>query len=98
MLHVSNLYHLIYAVAAWFVIQAYLGSSRVTRFRTIMRLLQITPLFFAIDLIVGFTLIDRLYGTHQSATWISRSAMIFPGMFVLSFWLTFRKKADKKLK
>ena len=98
MLHISNLYHLIYAIAAWFLIQAYVGGSQASRFRTVMRLLQITPLLFALDLVAGFILIDRSYGPHQSAVWISRSAIIFPVIFAISVWLIFKRRQEKKPK
>jgi hypothetical protein len=95
MLHLSNLYHLIYATAAWFLIQAYLGNSRATKFRMVMRLLQIMPLLFALDLVAGFILIDRWYGSNQSAVWISRSAIIFPMIFIVSAWRIFKGKQEK---
>ena len=90
MLHISNLYHLAAAVFAWLVIRFFTKDVSRTKFSTVVRLLQIIPLMFCIDLVAGFVIIDMVYGSHQSASWISRSAIVFPLLFVLAIWRMFR--------
>lgn len=96
MLHISNLYHLIFAAICWFIIRAFVKrSAAATKFATTMRLLQIVPILFCVDLVAGFTLIEKLYGPHASAGWMSKSALIFPTLFVLSLWQMARaRRAD----
>jgi hypothetical protein len=90
MLHISNLFHLATIVFAWLVIVFFTKDVSRTKFATVLRLLQIIPLMFCIDLVAGFVVIDTVYGSHQSASWISRSAMVFPLLFALAIWRMFR--------
>ena len=94
----SNLVHLGFVAVSWGLIAIYLKASGASRFRLALRLLQILPLLFAIDFAIGFTLIDQWYGPSASAGWISKSAFIYPIMFLLAIWqmLRSRKAANKQ--
>jgi hypothetical protein len=86
----SNLVHLGFIGVSWLIVAIYLKSSGATRFRLALRLLQILPVLFAVDFVIGFTLIDRWYGPEASAGWISKSAFIYPAMFLAAIWQMFR--------
>jgi len=88
--HISNLYHLIAFGIAWLVILLLTRDVSRTKLATVVRLLQIIPLLFCLDLVAGFIVIDMVYGPHQSAGWISRSAIIFPILFLVAVWRMYR--------
>ncbi len=96
LLHESNLIHIGYLLVAWCVIVLYVNRTTANRFRTTLRLLQIIPVMFAIDLILGFTLIDHLYDNQASASWMSKSIIIYPPMFIGAVWFMFRSRRQQK--
>jgi len=96
LLHVSNLIHVGYLLVAWCVIVAYVRRTTANRFRTTLRLLQIIPFMFALDLIIGITLIDSRYGNQASASWMSKSVIIYPPLFVAAVWFMFRARRRQK--
>jgi len=55
LLHVSNLIHFGYLLLVWSVVVVYVTRTAANRFRTTLRLLQIIPFLFALDLIVGIS-------------------------------------------
>ena len=95
-LHVSNLIHIGYLLIVACVIVLYVRRTDATRFRATLRLLQIIPVMFAVDMIIGFTVIESLYDSHASAGWIAKSAMIYPPMFVAAIWFMFRTRRQQK--
>ena len=96
LLHVSNLIHFGYLLLVWSVVVVYVTRTAANRFRTTLRLLQIIPFLFALDLIVGITLIDALYGNQASASWMSKSVMIYPAVFVAAVWFMMRSRRQQK--
>ncbi len=96
LLHVSNLLHFGYLLIVWSVIVIYVNRTAANRFRTTLRLLQIIPFLFALDLIVGVTLIDKLYGNQASASWLSKSVVIYPVVFVAAVWFMLRSRRQQK--
>ena len=93
---VSNLLHLGFVLVAWSLVLLYLKTSKATRFRLSLRLLQILPVLFAVDFALGFTLIDNWYGPEASAGWISKSAIIYPLLFLIAIWQMFRAHKNKQ--
>ena len=96
LLHISNLIHIGYLLAAWCVILLYLRRTAANRFRTTLRLLQIIPFMFALDLILGFTIIDSLYDHQASAGWMSKSAILYPCLFIAAVWFMLRARRQQK--
>lgn len=96
LLHVSNLIHFGYLLIVWSVIVIYVNRTAANRFRTTLRLLQIIPFLFALDLIIGITVIDTLYDNHASASWLSKSVMIYPAVFVAAIWFMLRARRQQK--
>ena len=92
----ANLVHISYLLLAWATIVLYLKRTQANRFRTTLRLLQIIPAMFALDLVLGFTLIDQFYGSHDSASWMSKSVSIYPALFVVAIWFMFRSRRLRK--
>lgn len=94
----SNLVHLGFVVVAWSAVALYLKASSANRFRMMLRLLQILPVLFAVDFAIGYTVIETWYGPHASAGWISKSAIIYPAMFLVAIWQLVRsRKTHKRL-
>lgn len=95
LLHPSNLVHLLLVAAIWLFLTNYLRKTSATRFRATLRILQILPVLFLIDIVVGFLVIDNLYGPNQSASWIAKTIWIYPGLFVLCMWRLLRARQSK---
>jgi len=98
LLHESNLIHVGYLLVVWCVIVMYVNRTNANRFRTTLRLLQIIPFMFALDLIIGITVIDRLYDNQASASWLSKSVMLYPPIFIAAVWFMFRARRQQKNK
>lgn len=96
LLHESNLIHVGYLLVVWCVIVFYINRTTANRFRTTLRLLQIMPIMFALDLIIGVTLIDQLYDSQASASWLSKSVMLYPPLFIAAVWFMFRTRRQHK--
>ena len=94
-MHISNLIHLGVVAALWLFLSAYLRRTSATRFRAALRILQILPIMFALDITVGFVVVDSIYGPNQSASWIAKTVWIYPGLFILSLWRLLRARPDK---
>ena len=80
----------------WGILVLYVTRTSANRFRTTLRLLQIMPFLFALDLILGVTLIDHLYDHQASASWMSKSVMIYPALFVAAVWFMLRARRQQK--
>ena len=98
LLHASNLIHISYLLVVWCVIVVYINRTTANRFRTTLRLLQIIPFMFALDLIIGITLIDSYYDGQASASWLSKSVMLYPPLFIAAVWFMFRTRRQQKNK
>lgn len=94
-MHISNLIHLFVVAALWLLLSFYLNRTSATRFRATLRVLQILPIMFALDIAVGFLVIDEVYGANQSASWIAKTIWIYPGLFILSIWRLLRARRTK---
>lgn len=94
-MHISNLIHLIVIAALWLLLSAYLNRTSATRFRAALRVLQILPVMFALDITVGYLVIDQVYGPNQSASWIAKTVWIYPGLFILSIWRLLRARRNR---
>ena len=88
--------HIGYLLVSWCVILVYVNRSTATRFRKTLRLLQIIPVMFALDMIIGIAVIESMYDSHVSASWISKSAMIYPPMFFAAVWFMFKSRRTQK--
>ena len=91
----ANVLHAVFIVIAWLIILRYLKTSTSSKFRVSLRLLQILPILFALDFLVGFTLVEHYFGAHASAGWISKSAYIFPVLFFIALWQMFRNRKNE---
>jgi hypothetical protein len=91
-LHISNLVHLIFIASVWLSIEMYLRRTAVSRFRAALRLLQVLPILFVLDVLIGALVIEEIYGSHQSAGWIAKSLWLFPGLFLMSIWRMLRAR------
>ena len=96
LLHASTLIHIGYLLVAWCLIVLYVNRTTANRFRTTLRLLQIIPVMFALDMIIGILVIESMYDNRASASWISKSAMIYPPMFIGAVWFMFRARRTQK--
>ncbi|XOV83689.1 MAG: hypothetical protein ACFHXK_00950 [bacterium] len=94
-MHISNFIHLVLVFGLWLVLSTYLRRTSATRFRAALRLLQILPVMFALDITVGYLIIDSIYGPNQSASWIAKTVWIYPGLFILSLWQLLRARRNK---
>ncbi len=97
LLHESNLYHLVVFVAS-FLLLDYIGrNTRVKRMRSISTLIQLGVVLLCVDLLVGFALIDKLYGSSLSAGWISKALFAYPALTLLAIGRVFvhHKRAAK---
>ena len=93
--HPSNLIHLLLIAGIWLFLLRYLHKTSATRFRATLRILQILPVLFLIDIFVGFLVIDNFWGPKQSASWIAKTIWIYPGLFVLCMWRLLRARPSK---
>ena len=96
-LHVSNLYHLM-AFALYLLLLSYFAKNTAARVvRTISSVIQLSVILLCLDILIGFLLIEKLYGSNLSAGWISKSIFGFPLLVLASFvWMwTSRRRAQR---
>ena len=64
------------------------GNIRVKRLRNLSSLIQLTVVLLCVDLMIGFFLIDRTYGSSASASWMVKAMYGLPALLVGSIaWM-----------
>ncbi len=92
MLHVSNVYHLVYVALAVGLLHQYVHRSARRRWSTIAYVIQLALALFVVDLGIGFFVIDRVFGSTPSAGWISKAVLGWPVILVATVIYTFVSK------
>ncbi|MEM7078028.1 MAG: hypothetical protein AAF513_05300 [Pseudomonadota bacterium] len=83
----ANLVHLVVvalsaAYLVWLLRRLYTNRPNLTRIRAVAHLLQHVAVLFALDLILGLTLINNLWGSSPSAGWLTKAVYFFGLMIV----------------
>ncbi len=89
LLHESNLFHLGVFIASFVLLDLFARNTRIPRMRTVSTLIQLSVVLICVDLLIGFTLIDRVYGSSHSASWMSKALFGFPALLLLAIGRTF---------
>ncbi len=97
-LHVSNLYHLI-AFALYLLFLGFFAKNTSARaMRTVSSIIQLSVILLCLDILIGFLLVEKLYGSSLSAGWISKSIFGFPLLVVASFaWMWYCRRKAKRV-
>lgn len=89
LMHESNLFHLGIFIASFFLLDMFARNTRIPRMRTVSTLIQLSVVLICVDLLIGFTVIDRVYGSSLSAGWMSKALFGFPALLLIGIWRTF---------
>jgi len=91
-LHISNLVHFALFITLFVCVEIYLRQTSASRFRTTLRLLQVLPVIFIVDVLAGVFVVEALYGAQLSAAWIAKTVWMYPGLFLIAGWRVLRRK------
>lgn len=96
-LHESNLYHLIAFGLYFFTLFVFARNPRGKIVRTVSTLIQLTVVLLCVDILIGFTAIESMYGSNLSAGWISKAIFGLPFLLLLNFGVMWwvRRRAPK---
>lgn len=70
------------------------GRSRTAGIATII---QLALAAFVVDLVLGYTVVERYFGSSPSAGWISKAIFIYPSLvlFFSGYFLRYRRRQLK---
>lgn len=86
-LHISNLYHLVAFVLYFLMLYVFSRNPQGKVVRTVSTLIQLTVVLLCVDILIGFVVIEAVYGSNLSAGWISKSIFGFPILLIANFGL-----------
>ena len=97
-MHISNLYHLIAFAFYFVVLLSFSRNPRGKVVRTVSTLIQLTVVMLCVDILIGFAAIEAVYGSNQSASWISKAIFGFPVLLLANFIIMWhvRRRSPKK--
>ena len=84
----ANLIHVAVFLGYMALLLVNAGNVRIPRMRMLSTLIQLSVVVLCVDLLIGFFVIERVYGSSISARWISKSMYGAPAGLVLAIaWM-----------